>query len=423
MTTEELEQKIDGQAETPSLEFKGDSPWNSNKLVKDIIAMANVRDGGVIIIGVKEGKPGYIAEGVSKTNFATYDIDIMRDQVLKFTDPAVEFQVSFPVDSKSREYVVIKVFPFKETPIISQREIPGELKRHLIYYRNTDKRVESAPVSNSSDLRDIIETAAVRMMQRRKEFGFHIEPGITAILDKELADLPDEGVIKKIKSKGYWEIRFQPVENEEIEPLKQCLSLVEGAQIRLNWYFPFIPRYGNDEESILPAADHYEVYSDYGSRKEYWRMYQSGQFIVFKALPEDWYADDKRYASLAEIFPAGEVLTLYTSLIHPITDAFAFAGRLGEKGLYKNGIQISLTLHGTKGRKLDLGESRGMPYMRKITAAAKLTLDKDFSIDQVIADNLALSNQFIMKILASFDYNPSAETILDKQKLYVSGRG
>src|SRR5690606_17740023 len=110
-------------------------------------------------------------------------------------------------------------------------------------------------------------------------------------------------------------------------------------------------------------------------------------------------------------------------LIHPITDALAFAGRLGEKGLYKEGIKISLTLHGTKGRRLDLGDGSGTFIRNKITAASKLTLEKEFSIDQVISDHLSISNQFIMTILAPFDYNPLPSTIMDKQKLDSPGRG
>ena len=153
-------------------------------------------------------------------------------------------------------------------------------------------------------------------------------------------------------------------------------------------------------------------------------MYQSGQFIIYKALPEDWYSEDKLFGDLAKIYPSGEVLTLYTSLIHPITDAVAFAGRLGEKDLYKEGVKISLTLHGTRGRKLNIEDGSGVPFSRdRYTAASKLTVSGSYSIEEVIEDNLLISNQFIMKVISSFDYNPLPEMILDKQRLYVSGRG
>jgi predicted HTH transcriptional regulator len=52
--TNELEQWLEGGEETQSFEVKAAGPRNVKLLVKDILAMANVRDGGVILVGVED---------------------------------------------------------------------------------------------------------------------------------------------------------------------------------------------------------------------------------------------------------------------------------------------------------------------------------------------------------------------------------
>ncbi|PUZ23807.1 hypothetical protein GA0116948_108131 [Chitinophaga costaii] len=60
--------------------------------------MSNLKDGGYIIIGVREDVFNFFAEGVSEANINSYKVDIMKDQMLKYTDPAVEIKVSYPMD-------------------------------------------------------------------------------------------------------------------------------------------------------------------------------------------------------------------------------------------------------------------------------------------------------------------------------------
>lgn len=160
-----------GSTETPTIEIKAAGPWSAPLLAKDILAMSNVRDGGHIIIGLEDGT--FERQGLTPEQRATYDINRMRDQMAKFADPKVVFVVEFPKDVAGKEYAVIRVLPFDEVPVICAVDAADLLKGRL-YYRNTNGKVESAPVSNAHDMRDIITTAAQRLMRRLSAAGFTV---------------------------------------------------------------------------------------------------------------------------------------------------------------------------------------------------------------------------------------------------------
>lgn len=118
MTTEELEEKLEGGTETQTIEFKEACEWDEKIFAKDILVLSNVQDGGYIIIGVKELNNGtFEREGISATQKASYKIDEMKDQLTKYADPHVNFIVNFPKDRNGKEYAVIRVFQFEEVPV------------------------------------------------------------------------------------------------------------------------------------------------------------------------------------------------------------------------------------------------------------------------------------------------------------------
>jgi predicted HTH transcriptional regulator len=188
MTTEELEELLEAGVETQRIDFKGPCEWDVENVAKDILALSNVQDGGWIIFGVREENNAFVRCGVSPDQKDTFRVDKMRDQMSAFADPHVNFGVEFPKDKQGLEYVAIKVMPFEEVPVICKKN-SRETRRATIYYRNMDRRVESGPVSNSYDLRAIIELATVKMMQSKRKLGFSVEPGVKKQLDDELEGL------------------------------------------------------------------------------------------------------------------------------------------------------------------------------------------------------------------------------------------
>jgi predicted HTH transcriptional regulator len=181
MNTEELETHLQGQAEAPTLDFKTAGAWDVSQYAKDILAFSNVQDGGFIIIGIEDGT--FIRQGITSAQRDSYKIDIMRDQMTSFADPHVNFSVDFPTDHNGKQYACLRIEPFEEIPVICRKD-SSDTRAGVIYYRNRNRRVESASVSNSYDMREIIEVATVRMMQKKQRAGFSIESSHTKRQDE-----------------------------------------------------------------------------------------------------------------------------------------------------------------------------------------------------------------------------------------------
>ncbi len=45
------------------------------------------------------------------------------------------------------------------------------------------------------------------------------------ILDQEISKLPDSEILNKIKSRGYWEIRFKPLQLGNLQKLSDCMEV------------------------------------------------------------------------------------------------------------------------------------------------------------------------------------------------------
>ena len=169
MTTDELEALLEGAEEIDALEFKAAMEWNRNSLVKDILAMANIENGGQIIFGIADET--YERQGLSDAQVETFNLDIMRDQVGEFADPYVRFSKEVASDREGRRYVIINVSPFDDVPVVCKRD-GSDVIKGAIYYRSRTRRPQSAAISNAGDMRDLIDIAVVRRARRNQRLGY-----------------------------------------------------------------------------------------------------------------------------------------------------------------------------------------------------------------------------------------------------------
>lgn len=186
MNTDDLEALLSGAQETPQLDFKAPMEWNVRTFAKDILAMANNQDGGAIVIGVDDG--AFTRRGTTAEQIASYNIDAMRDQMGEYADPFVQFSVSFPQDAQQLIYVVIEVSTFEDLPVICRKD-GHDTARGSIYCRSKTQKPQSARVSNSTDMRDILDLAVARRMRKLRHLGLIAESQGTERLDQELEGL------------------------------------------------------------------------------------------------------------------------------------------------------------------------------------------------------------------------------------------
>ena len=194
MTEDELRELLEAGEETPRREYKQSHPFTDPAfqatLIRSILAMSNVRDGGRIIIGVEEQGNRYVPTGMRPEDIDTYDRDTIKDKVGEYADPYVDFALDTGV-YQGRTFLVIIVREFEEIPVICKKD-GRDLARGIIYTRTRTRRPESARVSTHADMREIIELAVDKGMRKLQQRGYTLAggtPPARTLFDEQVRDL------------------------------------------------------------------------------------------------------------------------------------------------------------------------------------------------------------------------------------------
>ena len=176
--------------------------------------------------------------------------------------------------------------------------------------------------------------------------------------------------IAQIRSHGYWRVNFRPhaFDESRISTLSECRSIVQGCTVSLRgWDYPHWSR-----DETINGQDWVESGSEWHTHAEYWRFYQSTQFIHNFAVGEDYE------------FPGKNVLSVISTL-YSFTEIFEFLSRLGARELYTEGVDVTVELNNTEGRKLVLLDPNRVPLMAEYRCGIEsVVVEYSLSYEEVI---------------------------------------
>lgn len=431
--------------EQPWLDFKESQPWPTLRwrLLKTIMAMANLRDGGLILVGVAEKGTDWELTGIAQSDLATYDYDDIIDQTSKYASPQVNLDIVLHDHEDGNRYLAFHVHQFKESPVVCRNNSPDSLKPKErltagdVYVRPQTGKPQTVKVTDATRLHDLLELAAEFRARRMLEVGRRVGlvPSIAASekFDDELSAILDLPV--PITDFPYWQVVFRPeVYNpDRISSLTECMRLVEKTRVQYRgWDFPHLANNSGPGHEFLRGSQWIGSWANFLGSIEYWRMYQSGQFTHLSVLREatelEWkeklHQSTKSHLCSRQDIPWGAIpgYVSLVNLVYTITEYFEFAARLSQAGLYQGSLEISLRLTNIKGYVLTTDTNRNWS---QYCVANEDEFKKKWNVttDALIADSLDHSLKAIVWLCECLGWmSPNVEAIRSDQQKLVKGR-
>jgi hypothetical protein len=295
--------------ESKDLDYKGPMSWNEDEkeaccaLVKDILGMANT-DGGNIVIGVSESPGGFAWDGLSPEQSKTFDTSRLNRFLQNYTDPPINALLR-KIDHDGKNFVIIRVPLFRDTPHICQKDYPKVLAATTLYVR-TDNN-ETAPIRSSADFRTLLERAvrnrsdtlltSIRSILKTGAGpeSERIESAVDKFKMQRARAAAKFEQINPLKDKacaGYFEASFFPKLFEESRfSFEQLWAAAERGNVDFRGW-PFLYIHPSTPERTYAIQDGLETFvqtKDFGGDDlvDFWCLQQSGFFYQRTAMRPD----------------------------------------------------------------------------------------------------------------------------------------
>jgi len=212
-------------------------------------------------------------------------------------------------------------------------------------------------------------------------------------------------VLDEIRTRGYWCVVIRPDRYDAalFRDILRLPTFVAQHAVRLRgWEFPQTTL---NPESRQIDGDRVSQESKWRRYLEYWRFYQSGQFVDYRAFVEDWPS------------PGNKLYLELTETVVALTEIFEFAARIAVADEYGAGadMHINVTTQDLTGRTLVSANPERELHATYIATINELPLTYTLPRDQVIADARRLALKAAREVFSRFDADFPEEVLSDIQ--------
>lgn len=175
--------------ESQAIDFKEPAAWDNLKwrVIKTLMAMGNLRDGGIIVIGVSERGSTWELTGITAAHLATYDVDVIIAQVNAHASPHLDIDVVTVKHENGKTFLAIQAREFVDAPIVCKKkaEVGSQGRSRLVLeegavYVRPPGLARTTRVMDAQQQHDLLELAAEkrarRILETAARIGLH-QPG------------------------------------------------------------------------------------------------------------------------------------------------------------------------------------------------------------------------------------------------------
>ena len=225
--------------------------------------------------------------------------------------------------------------------------------------------------------------------------------------------MSNEELLAEIKSRGYWRVELHSTEyqDERLPTRRAMQDLLNSATVSLRgWPYPYF----RAEQTTYNGKWLEGQVSVRWGNKEYWRLYDSGQWIHYLGLPGAWIPREELFKGRSPL-PAQcpGYLHVRGDVLFTLTEILRFAVGLAQGGVLEPAAFLSIQLHNTHDYMLFEDFKRPWFFTHEYVNPSNTPIEQQRSIPvgqlSAVADQMALETA--IKVFEVFGWVISEDAV------------
>jgi hypothetical protein len=229
-----------------------------------------------------------------------------------------------------------------------------------------------------------------------------------------------EEILTLVHSEGYWRVRIRPsvFHSAQLRDKDDCHRVVHQSAVTTEgWQYPIA-----SDRLTEQGPDWIGEAASISTFIEYWRFYQSGQFIHHLALREDHMGRLNLFHPQFFIPGRNRKYLAVTASVCMLTDIVEFAARLAYRGVLVPRAIIGIELHKIAGRELTyMMPGRRLPGSFWFKDEV-VELGGEYEPEDLISRPADIAVDLSMNLLNRAGWEASRTLISEDQSRYTASR-